>query len=189
MLAMRWANLDWRSGRYFVKETLARARYDYEGGFTTPKTEGSAQSVELTPACLAALRDHHKRQAENKLALGEAYDDQGLFFCTAQGKPLDEKNVVHRPFKAALEDAGLRHIRFHDLRHTTASLLINQGIPAKVVQCQLRHASIQQTFDTYGHLFPETNSAALEKMDAAIFGGASGSSTAGGGNNLTVERG
>jgi integrase len=170
LLAMRWENLEWASGRYFVKETLSRARYGYKGGFTAPKTEGSAQSVDLTPACQEALRGHHKRQSELKLTMGADYADQGLVFCTAKGKPYDHKNVIHRQFHSALEDAGLRRIRFHDLRHTTASILINQGAPPKSIQRQLRHASIETTFDTYGHLFPETNLATIEKMDSALFG-------------------
>ena len=62
LLAMRWGNLDWNRSRYFVKETLSRPRYDYAGGFTEPKTEGSAQSVDLTPLCLEALREHRSNR-------------------------------------------------------------------------------------------------------------------------------
>ena len=153
-----------------MRETLSRARYDYEGGFTTPKTEGSAQSVDLTPACLEALRQHHKRQAEDKLKFGPGYQDQNLIFATWKGTALEQKNVIHRQFYAALEDAGLRRIRFHDLRHTCATLLINQGVSPKYIQRQLRHASIDTTFDRYGHLFPETNQEAAEKLDAVLIG-------------------
>jgi integrase len=171
LLAMKWGNLDWASERYFVRETLSRARYAYEGGFTSPKTEGSAQSVDLTAACLDALRDHHQRQAEEKLKVGEDYGDLDLVFATPKGTPLDQKNIVHRQFYSALESAGLRRIRFHDLRHTCASLLINQGISPKYIQRQLRHASIDTTFDRYGHLFPETNQEATQKLDAILVGG------------------
>lgn len=170
LLAMKWGNLEWSSGRYFVRETLSRARYEYAGGFTAPKTEGSAQSVDLSPACLAALEEHRKRQAEEKLKAGEGYENEDLVFATRKGTPWDAHNVVNRQFLPALEDSGLRRIRFHDLRHTTASLLINQGVSPKVIQRQLRHASIDTTFDRYGHLFPETHQEAAEKLDAAIFG-------------------
>jgi integrase len=170
LLAMRWQNIDWASERYFVKETLSRARYGYKGGFSTPKTEGSQAAVDLTSRCLRCLREHEIRQKKHKLAVGVDYEDQGLIFCTLKGRPYEQKNIVHRQFHTALKDAGLRRIRFHDLRHTTASILINQGAPPKSIQRQMRHASIETTFDTYGHLFPETNSAAIEMMDGALFG-------------------
>jgi len=72
----------------------------------------------LTPACLEALEEHHRRQAEEKLKVGAEYQDQDLIFATLKGTPLDQKNIVHRQFHVALEAAGLRRIRFHDLRHT-----------------------------------------------------------------------
>lgn len=171
LLAMKWENLEWESRRYFVRETLARARGDYRGGFASTKTEGSASSVDLIPTCLSLLEEHQKRQAAEKLGAGPSYEDSGLIFATALGKPLDQKNVVHRQFHSALENAGLRRIRFHDLRHTCASLLINMGVSPKYIQRQLRHDSIQTTFDRYGHLFPETNQEAVRLMDAALSGG------------------
>ena len=168
----KWENLERQSRRYFVRETLARARGDYPGGFAAPKTEGSARSVDLTPTCLSLLEEHQKRQAAEKLAAGAAYEDNGLIFATALGRPLDQKNVVHRQFHSALETAGLRRIRFHDLRHTCASLLINKGVSPKYIQRQLRHDSIQTTFDRYGHLFPETHEEAARLLDAALSGSA-----------------
>jgi integrase len=168
LLAMKWENLDEQRRRYFVRETLARARGDYEGGFAPPKTEGSSKSVDLTPTCLSLLEEHQKRQAAEKLAGGPNYEDNGLIFATALGRPLDQKNVVHRQFHSALETAGLKRLRFHDLRHTCASLLINKGVSPKYIQRQLRHDSIQTTFDRYGHLFPETHEKAARLMDAAL---------------------
>jgi integrase len=170
LLAMKWGNLDWQSRRYFVRETLARARGDYQGGFTPPKTEGSARSVDLTPNCMALLKEHQQLQAVEKLSVGPDYEDSDLIFATAVGRPLDHKNIVHRQFHAALEKAGLRRIRFHDLRHTCASLLINKGVSPKYIQQQLRHDSIQTTFDRYGHLFPETSDEAARILDDAISG-------------------
>jgi integrase len=116
------------------------------------------------------LKQHQKRQAEEKLSAGPTYDDSGLVFATALGRPLDHNNIVHRQFHSALEKAGLRRIRFHDLRHTCASLLINEGVSPKYIQRQLRHESIQTTFDRYGHLFPETNEEAARVLDDALRG-------------------
>jgi integrase len=78
--------------------------------------------------------------------------------------------MVLRIFEPALKAAGLRRIRFHDLGHTCASLLIAQGENPKYIQKQLRHASIQITFDRYGHLVPETNRKAMRKMEETLFG-------------------
>ena len=170
LLAMRWENLDWVNQRYLVRETLSRRRYEYKGGFTTPKTKGSASTVDLTPICIRSLKDHDLRQKKHKLSLGAGYEDQGLIFCNFMGRPLDEKNLIKRQFHTALKDAGLRRIRFHDLRHTTASLLINMGVSPKSIQRQMRHASIETTFDTYGHLFPDTNAKVIEIIDSAFSG-------------------
>lgn len=165
LLAMKWSNLDWNSERYFVKETLTK-----EADFAEVKTESSRQPVDLSPMCLDALREHRARQAEEKLQAGASYVDNDLVFATDTGTPLNFRNVATRVFRPALKAAGLRYIRFHDLRHTCASLLINQGESPKYIQKQLRHASIQMTFDRYGHLFPDTNREAVRRLDAALFG-------------------
>ena len=115
--------------------------------------------------------------------LARANEDHGLIFATPLGRPLDHKNIVNRQFHAALEKAGLRRIRFHDLRHTCASLLINKVVSPKFVQQQLRHDSIQTTFDRYGHLFPETHDEAVRFLDDAI----SGSDTVPSNNHLTEQ--
>ena len=168
LLAMKWSNISWNDGRYFVRENLARAKGSFKGGLTTPKTTLSAQSVDLTPYCISLLKKHERLQAEEKLTAGHGYVDQDLIFATSTGTPLDPRNVVRRRFHTGLKAAGLRHIRFHDLRHTCASLLINQGVTPKYIQRQLRHSSIDTTFDRYGHLFPETSRKAVEGLDNTI---------------------
>jgi integrase len=170
LLAMRWANLEVANGRYSVKECLVPARETEESGFRAPKTESSVQPVDLSPACLAALLAHRKRQAEERLQAGPSWQEHDLVFCTATGGPLNGRNVVQRVFEPALRAAGLRHIRFHDMRHTCASLLIAQGECIKYVQRQLRHASAQITLNTYAHLLPETGQAAARRMDDTLFG-------------------
>ncbi|MBT7453272.1 MAG: site-specific integrase [Gemmatimonadetes bacterium] len=170
LLAMKWKHVDWRNGRYLVTEILTRRRSGVAGGFGDPKTEGSAASVDLTPTCMAVLKQHHQLQSANKLAGGGEYEDLDLIFSTEKGRPLDHKNVVNRQFASALTAAGLRHIRFHDLRHTCAALLIDQREPVKYIQRQLRHTSIKTTMDRYGHLLPERSRQAMEKLDARLFG-------------------
>ncbi len=170
MLAMKWDNLSWHTARYHVKEMWSRPRDGKEAGFAPPKTATSAQPVDLTPTCLEALRGHRQRQAQEKLEAGEKYTDLGLVFATRTGSPWDHRNVTRRYFESSLRAAGLRVIRFHDLRHTCASLLIAQGESPKYVQRQLRHASSQMTFDRYGHLFPDTHHEVTRRLDVTLFG-------------------
>jgi integrase len=98
------------------------------------------------------------------------YQDHDLIFCTAFGTPLDRGNVVKRDFWPLLRQAGLRRIRFHDLRHTFATLLIAQGESPKYIQAQLGHASIQVTMDRYGHLLPDINEQAARRLEDSLFG-------------------
>ena len=93
-----------------------------------------------------------------------------LVFCAKEGTPIHAENMIRREFLPALSRAGLRHIRFHDLRHTYTALLIAQGAHAKFIQSQLGHASIQTTLDRYGHLLPEMQHGAGERLDTTVFG-------------------
>jgi integrase len=91
-------------------------------------------------------------------------------FCSSNGKPIDPDNFVHRVWRLVLRRAALRRIRFHDLRHTYASLLIARGAHPKYIQAQLGHASIQTTLDRYGHLMPDAHAAEARKLDRLVFG-------------------
>ena len=174
LLATKWDNLDWRKGCYNVSETLSMPRQKGGPIFTGPKSEESQKSVDLTPRMLRVLKEHRKKQAKLKLRAGPNYNDYDLIFCQPDGKPIDPDNLVRRNFHKVLEAAGLRQIRFHDLRHKCASLLIAQGESPKYIQRQLRHASITTTLNTYGHLMPEVRRAAAERMDATLFWGSLG---------------
>lgn len=94
-----------------------------------------------------------------------SYEDSQLVFATSKGAPLDAQNVVNMSFKPLLAEAGLRPIRFHDLRYTCATLMLSQGMNPKITQEQLGHATIAQTMNTYSHDLPDMqdqNAAALE---------------------------
>jgi integrase len=116
------------------------------------------------------LRQHQVEQYGQKLQAGAKYQDLVLIFCTESGTLLDPKNLVKRAFNPALKAAGIRHIRFHDLRRTYTALLIAQGESPKYIQNQLGHASIQTTLDRYGHLMPDTHREAAKRLDEALFG-------------------
>jgi integrase len=100
-----------------------------------------------------ALRDHRRRQAQERLAAGEAWQDSGLVFATADGKPLDGMNLTHH-FQRLPRRAGLPKRRFHDLRHSCATVLLGQHVPARVVMEILGHSQISVTMNTYSHVLP-----------------------------------
>ncbi len=129
--------------------------------FSAPKSKRSIRNVVMSPKLKDALELH-------RLNCPVSPDD--LVFCTADGGPLDANNMVKREFLPSLSRAGLRTVRFHDLRHTYTALLIAQGAHAKFIQGQLGHASIQTTLDRYGHLLPEAQCGAGERLDAIVFG-------------------
>jgi hypothetical protein len=116
----------------------------------------------MTPSLLSELRRH--------LMASPFKGEEELVFSTPRGTPLDGNNLVRRDFKPALRRAGLPQIRFHDLRHSFASLLIAQGEHPKLISEQLGHASVQITLDRYGHLMPQSYDHAGERLEAALFG-------------------
>jgi integrase len=106
-------------------------------------------------------------QNEERLRLGTLWQDAGLVFTSVKGTPLDVANLTYGSFRPLLERAGLPRIRFHDLRHTCATLLL-RNINPKVVQEMLGHANTSETIDTYGHVLPSMQETAVGAMEAAL---------------------
>jgi len=155
LLALQWGDIDWNRRTIHVQRSL------YRGQFQSPKSKRSIRAIGMSPT-LRDLLWLHKLDAP--------VNDLDLVFPSENGTPLDPDNLRHRVFDTALQRAGLRRIRIHDLRHTFASLLIHQGENLKYVQSQLGHASIQTTLDRYGHLMPDAYLGASERLDATVFG-------------------
>jgi integrase len=162
LLALRWTDIDWASSRLFVRRSYRR------GVTSDPKTDSSGRAVGLTPQMVAALRVW-------KLACPQPPGGLGLVFPNRLGRYEVRANLMARGFEPALRRAGLRHIRFHDLRHTCASWLVASGVPIRDVSAHLGHASTKQTLDTYCHLLPGAASAAASTMARLLGGVASGS--------------
>jgi len=107
----------------------------------------------LPPITTDLLKQHRIRQLEAKLQAGEFWEDHDLVFCTSLGTPLNPNKVLER-FKTVLNRAGLPDMRFHDLRHSAATMLLSVGVHPKVVQELLGHNQISMTMDTYSHVLP-----------------------------------
>src|ERR687890_238300 len=166
LLALRWQDVDLENAVASVRRTLTRS-----GGkevFGKPKTKKSRRCIRLTPQAVEALRVHLKRQLQDIEILGDRYQDQGLVFTTNTGAPINPSNLRQRSFASLLKRAGLPHMRFHDLRHTCATLLLSRGVHPKFVQELLGHATIAITPDTYSHVMPSMGDATAKAMKDAL---------------------
>ena len=117
----------------------------------------------------AALRTHRKRQAEERLALGPAYESNDLVFCREDGSSIWPRSFS-RAFTAHVNAAGVPTIPLKNLRHTHATILLANGVPPKVIQERLGHSQISITLDTYAHAIPAMHAEATKKAAALIDG-------------------
>jgi integrase len=157
LFALQWGDVDWGAGQAGGRLWVRRAIY--QGAVSTPKTEHSVRVVDVPQRVLDDLGIYRAMFPP----LEGAY-----VFRTATGSPVDPDNWTKRRLVDILEAAKIRRIGLHTLRHTYASLLINQGESIKYVSRQLGHASIQITADLYGHLFRETSVEAMRRLNAGM---------------------
>jgi integrase len=166
LLGLKWSDLNWQKRTLKVQRQLKRNHHD-QGYFTTPKTKAGKRSIDLGVETIRKLHCQYDRQRLERLEAGNRWEENDLIFPSIIGTPLDQYNLLKR-FKRFIQSVGLPEIRFHDLRHTAASLMLNHGIPAIVVARRLGHSKVSITLDTYGHLLPEIQSAAADLMDDLI---------------------
>jgi integrase len=162
---LKWEDLDLEAGTLQVQRTLSEPKGGYV--FEAPKS-GKGRNVRLTRKAMAALREHRKRQLEERMQKAGLWREQGLVFPSAVGTPLWGGNL-NRAFKTLLKRAGLPHsFRFHDLRHTCATLLLRQGVNPKFVQELLGHRDVSLTLNTYSHVLLDMGDVAASAMDEAL---------------------
>lgn len=166
LLALRWRNVDLDAARLEVVATLQRV--DGAPVFGEPKTPKSRRRVSLSATATAALRSHRGRQAEERLK-AVAWEDGDVVFSDEVGRPYDASRL-RREFWAVLERAGLPRIRFHDLRHTAATLLMAENQHAKIVSELLGHSTTAITLDLYSHVTPTMQEEAAIVMDGIVSG-------------------
>jgi integrase len=162
IIAMRWPDVDLDKGSMQVRRGRQRTLKGYVDG--NPKTDSGRRTIRLTRTAIEALRAHHARQLRERLRLGEAWHDHNLVFPSLVGTPLEGSNLL-RTYYRVVAKAGLPRIRFHDLRHTAATLLLSQHVPAKVVSEMLGHANIAITLDLYSHVLPDMQEQAAAAME------------------------
>lgn len=169
LLALKWQDIDLKAGMLQVRRTLSITK---DGpAFNPPKTAKGRRSIRLTTAVVAALKEHLQRQLGEIEALGDIYEDHGLVFPGEKGQPLRPWSLTGGPYIRLLKRAGLpKETRFHDLRHTCATLLLCEGVHPKLVQELLGHATISITLDTYSHVLPTLGDRAARAMENALSG-------------------
>ncbi len=159
VLALQWGDIDWHGRFLEVRRNLSL------GKIVSPKN-GKARRVDLSRQLSDGLRSLLTQRKTDKLRHG--WEEMPVWvFCSKSGGLLDPDNIRSRVFYRCLEKAGLRRVRIHDLRHTYASLLLQQNESLAYIRDQLGHHSIQVTVDIYGHLVPGGNHAAVDRLDDA----------------------
>lgn len=168
LLGLSWRDVDLDAGTIAIRVSLQPTSRGLE--LAEPKTAHSRRRIEIEPRVVAALRRHRAAQAMEARVAGDGYHDRGLVFCDELGRPLDGRRVTAAWFRPLLVRAGLPRVRFHDLRHSYASIALAQGVHPKVVQEALGHSTIAVTMDLYSHVVPSLQREAARTMGAALFG-------------------
>jgi integrase len=160
-LGLRWEDIDLDRGQLTVSKQLQRIDRMYK--LVDPKTSRSRRSLAMPPLLVDQLRGHRERQLDEKRAAGDQWTESGLIFTTEHGKPL-ERTTLTRQFHRHLSRVELPQRRFHDLRHSCATLLLVQGVSPRVVMELLGHSDIGMTMNTYSHVIPELRREAATRM-------------------------
>lgn len=164
ILALRWDSVDLKNAFVSVCGTLTK---DKENNLVVRETKGKRnRRIDISPALVSMLDAHHKRQSPLSLWV----------FPNSEGDPMRKDNFMHRQFRPLVKRAGLKHVRFHDLRHTSATLDLAAGAHTKVVQERLGHASAKTTLDVYAKAVPSLQKESAARMDSILgaYGGTSG---------------
>lgn len=166
LLGLFWADMDWERRRLAVRRSLQHLP-GQGTSLRPPKSARSRRSLPLGPTAVEVLRRLHGRQVENRLRLGPAYQDSSYVFSSQVGTPLIRENL-RRAFLRIVARAGLEGVRFHDLRHTYATLLLRQNVHPKVVSERLGHSSVALTLDLYSHVLPSLEEEAALTLEGII---------------------
>jgi len=166
LLGLRWQDVNLEADVLCVRQTcqwLPREGFV----FRQPKTHRGTRPVALSRATVERLRQHRLKQLEERLGVGPAYEDNGLVFANRLGAPVHPTNL-RKVWLQILDRTGLGRLRFHDLRHAHASLLLQQGIHPKIVSERLGHSTVGITLDIYSHVVPSLQVEAANRLDELL---------------------
>ncbi|MDP7977748.1 site-specific integrase [Bacillus multifaciens] len=160
ILGLRWKDIDMTNNLIYVKQTLTETRELKYGA----KNRSSIRTIHFPNILLEELKSHRQFIDHEKSKVGNEYTDLDLVLPSKYGKPLDQRNI-RRAFHHLTEKLGLPKIRFHDLRHTHPTLLIQQNVNVKLISERLGHSDIGTTLNTYSHVLPDIQRSVAEKLD------------------------
>ena len=166
LLGLKWNDIDFGTSALQVQRQVTKKK---GGGFifSQPKTKSGVRRIDLGEGTIAILKEHRQNQFAEMLVAGKNWEENDLVFPSTIGTVQDRDNL-RRHYKTLLKKAGLPEIRFHDLRHTAASLMLNNNIPVIVVSKRLGHAQPSITLDVYGHLIPTKQQEVASLMDELL---------------------
>ncbi|MGD8457249.1 MAG: site-specific integrase [Anaerolineales bacterium] len=166
ILGLQWKDIDWERRTIHIRRQLKKL---YGGGydFSTPKTKAGIRKIKVGKHVMDVLKEQRRRVSLMAMEQMKDWQENDLIFPARTGKPLSQR-LMTGYFKKTLQAANLPEIRFHDLRHTAASLMLNNGVPVLVVSKRLGHAKPSITLDVYGHLISSMQEQAAEVMDQFI---------------------
>ena len=164
LLGLRWHAIS--DSDLEVRVALVRSGGAWS--LSAPKTPKSRRRIALSANAIAALKRQRSRQAEARLRAGQAWTDYDLVFTDDFGEPLTGSRITERRLRPLVRREGLPPIRFHDLRHTAATLMLNAGVNPKVVSEMLGHTSVAITLDRYSHVIPTLQDDAVRRLDELL---------------------
>ena len=162
LLGLHWRDVDLGNARIAVRRSIISVAYDVQ--VSDAKTERSERVIDLDPRTGAVLRAHRAEQTAER----REHSGGDLVFCRPDGMPL-HPDVFRQTFGRRVARAGVPKIRFHDIRHTHASLLLQAGVPAKVVSERLGHATVAFTMQVYAHVMPGMQADAAAAFSDLVF--------------------
>ena len=167
ILALRWKDIDLARGVINLSQSL-RQRKTGQPEFQQPKTPRSKRAIEITPLVVKVLKEHRVTQGKNRLAHGEGYAEYNLVCCLQNGQPIHPGTLASRYYKITRK-AGI-NVKFHGLRHSHATYLLQAGVSPKVVAERLGHSTTRLTLDTYSHVVPGMQREAAIRLEERLFG-------------------
>ena len=166
MLGLRWRDVNLDAGRLAVRRALLSVAYEIVE--SDAKTDRSERVVDLDARTVKVLREHQARQHDERDSIGSGYRDSGLVFAKIDGSPIHPESFS-QAFERKARSAGVPRIRLHDLRHTHATLLLQAGVPPKVVSERLGHATVAFTMQVYAHVIPGMQADAASAFGKLVF--------------------
>jgi integrase len=165
LFGLKWDCVDLEKGVIYIKRSIITSHGSkYE--FQEPKTAKSRRQIPLPVEVVKELRKYKKWQEWHKNLIGDKYLDNDLVLASVWGRVVETSNFTSKVYKGILEQAGIsKTVKFHDLRHTHATLLLQQGVNPKVVQERLGHSTISMTLDTYSHVLPDMQDTAVKALE------------------------